>query len=963
MSVNTEAASNGSEQNKQQIIEMLQSYRQADALRQSLADAHPNPVNIWNTSDEERAELLAQYLDVIKQVCPNPQLIPLDESGKESAITGTRGLGSYRERWMQTSGDEAIEAIEQGTNGFVLYAGRSAHGTENLVFADHDDCQTFPIDTLPETLTAISGSGEGYHETFVNAGNVQNAHGSGAMDGAGEIRASNWYVVLPGSIHPSGGIYHLEKERPVAGLEADDIPDGLRPATDSHNGEEIELSQESLDGNFTNELGMSLDEVREYDDDLDKLLDTSPRTNSETQDDSRVDARLVWRLRFHHFDRSDIVAIWERYRNRPKLERDDYVKRTIQFAGTHGERCQYGRSEQSVTLPEPPTSEWDWREASLGDERALTLNEARKRCQEHIDDALCDGEHTLIDALPAMGKSSGVVRGAARTDTRITVFTARHELYEQYSEWCEEHGLSHYRLPSFHEDCPTADGEHGSEWKDRVLSLYKDNVMPSEIHKHAEQHFGESLPCDDGQECPYKQQWDAEFDEYDVLIGHYTHSYQQNTTVGRVAVFDEFPADSFLIKFDSDTVSSAVSAYLSNQDQLPFENYTDLLEQRSSEQGDKARDWFKSVELEREVNRVLFDESESAHAYAPLLTYAVLCGEDLGNGWEHTDLDPNAGVDTHRRAARNRDSSEVHLLLPPELDEANGVLSLDGTPTLNLWKLTLDTRLSREQVLSNEERAEYLSGALELSIIQTAGDAAYSYSGGNAVKSERDELLFKAVAEREGTEPALISTKKANNQYEQERVLTSIGKHEHYGNLKSSNQFKDERVGIVAGSTHYGDNHPKMWGALAGTSVERVGDGRGMNLDYGEFGNKVLRHMREYEVLQAVLRFGRNDMPTTVYVHTAALPEWVPVEARGEIQQWSKGTRKVVEVLEADAPDKWKTSEISERVSISERQVRNVMNQLAEDNLVEKGKDGRATLWVVEDDEIDRLQRVQFRSS
>ena len=152
-----------------------------------------------------------------------------------------------------------------------------------------------------------------------------------------------------------------------------------------------------------------------------------------------------------------------------------------------------------------------------------------------------------------------------------------------------------------------------------------------------------------------------------------------------------------------------------------------------------------------------------------------------------------------------------------------------------------------------------------------------------------------------------------------------------------------------------------MWGALDGTSVERVGDGRGMNLDYGEFGNKVLRHMREHEVLQAVLRFGRNRNPTTVYVHTAALPEWVPVEAEGEIQRWGKGTREVVEVLEADAPDEWKTADVAEQVSIGTRQVRNVLNELAEEGYITK-ESGWATLWVVEESKVDQLGRGQFRS-
>jgi hypothetical protein len=55
--------------------------RNADAFCQSLAESHPNSVNVWNTSDEERAELLTEYLDALERVCPDLRLIPLDKVG------------------------------------------------------------------------------------------------------------------------------------------------------------------------------------------------------------------------------------------------------------------------------------------------------------------------------------------------------------------------------------------------------------------------------------------------------------------------------------------------------------------------------------------------------------------------------------------------------------------------------------------------------------------------------------------------------------------------------------------------------------------------------------------------------------------------------------------------------------------------------------------------------------------
>ena len=73
---------------------------QANAFQRSLASSHPNQVNVWNTSDRKRAELLADYLNSLEAVCPNPRLIPLDDAGKSPAIEGTCTLGSRPEEQM-----------------------------------------------------------------------------------------------------------------------------------------------------------------------------------------------------------------------------------------------------------------------------------------------------------------------------------------------------------------------------------------------------------------------------------------------------------------------------------------------------------------------------------------------------------------------------------------------------------------------------------------------------------------------------------------------------------------------------------------------------------------------------------------------------------------------------------------------------------------------------------------------
>jgi len=205
---------------------------------------HENPVCTCNTSDTERAALLKEYLDALTENgWPGVRLMPLDEEGKRPIITDRCGLDSDEAKSLLVDGEDAIRLIEQdGERGFCLYAGKPEHRTSGLVFTDHDDPDRFPADS--DTLTVISGSGRGYHQTFENEGDVRNAKGKGELNGVGEIRAENQYVVLPGSIHPSGGIYHIESNPGIGKLESDDLPEQLLPRSKTPTSEPTELDTE-----------------------------------------------------------------------------------------------------------------------------------------------------------------------------------------------------------------------------------------------------------------------------------------------------------------------------------------------------------------------------------------------------------------------------------------------------------------------------------------------------------------------------------------------------------------------------------------------------------------------------------------------------------------------------------------------------------------------------------------------
>jgi DNA-binding transcriptional ArsR family regulator len=243
---------------------------------------------------------------------------------------------------------------------------------------------------------------------------------------------------------------------------------------------------------------------------------------------------------------------------------------------------------------------------------------------------------------------------------------------------------------------------------------------------------------------------------------------------------------------------------------------------------------------------------------------------------------------------------------------------------------------------SGGERAEYIRDALNLNLVRTS-EYVKPYNSPDHVNTEQDAALLEAIEEKHDDRPSLITTTTAEHEYDNEGVLELVDETKHYGNVLGSNEFDDVRLGVVIGSNHYGDGYIKKWGAYASEAVER-GDGRGTDLSYGEFGDRVLAHMREHDTLQAAMRFGRDGNGAVVYVHTDTLPEWVPLAGEGRVlTTWSVGMREVIDAA-ADL-EEWRTDEIARRVSITERQVRKHLHTLRKRGYLEAHHEGRGFTW------------------
>ncbi|ELY51076.1 hypothetical protein DV706_08475 [Natronorubrum bangense] len=557
-----------------------------------------------------------------------------------------------------------------------------------------------------------------------------------------------------------------------------------------------------------------------------------------------------------------------------------------------------------------------------------------------------NGDNVLIDALPSIGKSSNVIPAARETDSPVTILTARHDLYDQYEEWCKDYqkeyndNFEFQILPSFLNDCPTACGDEGDGWQQQVKRIYDRGVSGRDIHNHANRFFGEPLPCTENNECPYDET--RNFDA-DVLIGHYTYAYVHPAVNGRVVVFDEFPEDDFVTDFDNPSV--AVSDFLKSSTNIPFNDFTDLITNRlDPSYRDAALKVLNDIPIGQLDNpsAVLDDPTGQTHALAPHIVFTLVNSEQIDGKWECSTLGHEAGV-------YNRESGKVRVLRPPRLTDARNVIGLDGTPSWRMWNIVLgcglgaNEMLEHKQILTDDERREYVRDVLSLTVIRTTSDAKH-YSGGKYVDPEKEKALIEAVCSKHRDSPALITTKKAVVKYKKVGALNELAYYDHYGNIKGSNKYGQSRVGIVIGSQVYGYDYVEEWASFLGEQTDS--NGKGMNLSFSEFGDEVLHHMRELEVTQAIMRFGRDTNGATVYVHTAAIPDWMPISAKGRVSDRGRGYGQVVralsEIQRASTDDIAAHSE----VKIKNRQVGRVLDKLEEEGHVTYEKSGRKGVWV-----------------
>ena len=566
--------------------------------------------------------------------------------------------------------------------------------------------------------------------------------------------------------------------------------------------------------------------------------------------------------------------------------------------------------------------------ASAGDIAAV-----RDHTQELIEQAPNADEPVLIEAPPNAGKTTSAIKLAQKAEKPVTYLARRIDLYEQAEKKAEKYDLRFERIPAPQRDCKTFTGENSGD-SGAVKQLYNKGYSGFKIHLD----FRDLTPC--GMDCNYIQKLetiDKEIDDIDLLIGHHSHSKRQQYIKDRIVIIDEFNPDPFLHTFPDDSsgvidepgkiIPRFLKALETATEDFPIEVYrdvTDLVQQRDrGEDWQEAIDWFR--DQDRGASRYaagnldFFDPTlekyDDVNAYAPLLTFSLLCMERIGPGIELApppdgaldEIWKDANLGPATKCLRNRNTGKMYALQSPDLSAAEQIIGLDGTPTIELWNLLYAPKdgFDHQQIISRTDFSKYLSSAMNLSVIQI-GNGMHPYAAGNI--SDLDSDRFTAIQALEEDRFALISTKQALKRYQSKGLLKNFVKkvkteldnddnrvstaHQalHYAMIKSSNEFKEEPLGVVTGMPHPGYDVVQLWAGFCGEAVEfnDIGDAD-VEESLSELGERIQEHFVHNQVVQAVLRYGRDESVyenegTTVYVSTHALPDWFNTDTEYTVQ-------------------------------------------------------------------------------
>lgn len=318
----------------------------------------------------------------------------------------------------------------------------------------------------------------------------------------------------------------------------------------------------------------------------------------------------------------------------------------------------------------------------------------------------------------------------------------------------------------------------------------------------------------------------------------------------------------------------------------------------------------------------------------------------------------------------DRNGAGAYVLDPPAFrshGRSCSVVGLDATGRERLWNLAIGEDMNVQDIHDTPDaRKRFLRNVLNVQLVCTDQTNVNTYSGSPAGKNfDDDEELVRAIADEYGggqlrqdtlsaaTKPGLITTRKVLDA-EGDRFSGHVGATANYWDVTGSNALSQHNIGIVLGAPHTGHAVVERWAALAGEEIDT--EGHGLNLDYNSnLANTFLKYIREDQVMQAVLRFGRDEEGALVFAHTAALRDDLPVEGDGVVataySRAGKAVRNaVLPYLKSGA--EFTVSDIAGEVSHSRRSVQRKLAEFDRLGYIDRivGGGGRTNVFEVIDD-------------
>lgn len=634
-----------------------------------------------------------------------------------------------------------------------------------------------------------------------------------------------------------------------------------------------------------------------------------------------------------------------------------------------------GGREIIATLPNSPrtraaTKGSQWHDNRHGEQSssAPSQQELYDRVRGAINDGMERWDQFVLDAIMGGGKTYNFFGALADRGEQGAYFAPRIELYEQAVDYAEANDIPRddcYILPSIKRHCGTWGGEHGEEQEHLVKRLYRLGVQPKTIHNL----LADELGCkrNDSGKCEYEHKCDFEPDEYQVLIGHYAHAHLPHVTKQRHCAFDEDPQNAFTTYLGGSELIKGVNAFLGLHDSPPFNGWDDLIQHRNDdERREEGLAWFDRPEFDFEPderNAVRF-EDEGFHAYAPLAVYTILSAEPIEDGYsfERTPLPGLGNSAQFFTTSEQHGEHYVELSTPPDLQYANAIIALDGTPLVQdgvpvEWKNALDRPMGYRQVLTDGERTEFLRETQGNVYLQTS-EFIKPYSSGRWNHIEEDAALLAAVRESygDGDPPVVFTDKKVRDEYEdagfeREGLAETF---DHPGNLRGSDEYGDCRLAVQLGSSHHGDHEVRRRAAMLGETV--APEGKGVERTMGsELGDKLVYQMREAQSAQNALRVGRDGNGSLFVFDTCAFPDWIPVEEGvADVSMWNETEQTVCDVwgefTESEHSRGVDSASVIEAFdgSTTSQYIRRCLNRLADRGYLEKNpdpEDGRKSVW------------------